>query len=60
MFIIVFSYLSVAGYVHVSAGGGQQCQIHLELDLKELVRHLMWLLAAESRSNARVVSALTH
>jgi hypothetical protein len=43
-FIYYFlSYVSVSGYMHISAGAlvGQRCPILLELELQMVVSHLM-------------------
>ena len=50
------------GYVcmNVSSCRSQMCEIPLELGLKTVVSHLMWVLGIELRTSGRAVCALNH
>lgn len=51
----VLSVCTLSAGVH----RGQRCLIHLELELRAVVRHLVWVLRLELVSSGRRVCALT-
>ena len=58
-----FVCMPMWGHVHVCKGttGGQRCQVLLELELQEVMSHLLWKLRIELRPSAEILlSTLNH